>query len=172
MALTDLAIRNAKPKEKPYKLTDGRGMYLEVTPSGGRHWRLKYRFHGKENRISLGSYPETTLAEARDKLHAARKLLDNDIDPSAKRQADKRQAIEESQNTFEAVARLWFAHKSKDLSNRYTKFMWGRVEKDLFPPLGRKPINSITSQDIIATLQRVEPRHPDLAFRRCLVDLR
>jgi len=158
MPLTELECKNAKPRPKPYKLTDGLGMYLEVMPNGSRYWRLKYRHFGKEKRISLGVYPQTTLAEAREKRYEARKLMEKDVDPSLHRQETRRHAMEESQNTFEAVAKLWFAHKSKGLSTRYSTFMWGRLEKDILHTLGHRPINSIVPMDIIKALKRVEAR--------------
>src|SRR3954451_13518519 len=105
MPLTDRAIRNAKPDAKPYKLADGSGMYLEVAPSGGKWWRLKYRIDGKEKRISLGVYPDIGLGEARERRDDARKLIAKKIDPSVQRKAEKREAVGLAANTFEAVAR-------------------------------------------------------------------
>ena len=158
MALTELECKHAKPKDKPYKLADGQGMYLEVAPNGSKYWRLKYRHLGKERRLAFGVYPEVSLAEARDKRAEARKLMRNDVDPAEHRHEKRRQALEESQDTFEAVARLWFDHKTKSLSPKYGKDTWARIEKDLVAPLGRKPINSITPLDIIAALKKVESR--------------
>lgn len=158
MALTELECKHAKPKEKAYRLSDGQGMYLEVSPNGSKYWRLKYRHLGRERRLAFGVYPEVSLSEARDKRMEARKLIRNDIDPGQHRQDKRRKAIEESQNTFEAIAKLWFDHKSKGLSTRYNTFMWGRIEKDLIPVLGKKPITAITTLDVIDALKRVEAR--------------
>ena len=103
--LTDAACRNAKPKDKPYKLSDGFGLYLEVLPTGGRSWRWKYRFAGKEKRLVFGTYPDVSLADAREKREADRKLLAQGIDPGAQKQDAKRQARLNAENTLEAIAR-------------------------------------------------------------------
>lgn len=108
MALTDPKIRQAKPKEKAYKLSDGNGLYLEVQPNGSKWWRHKYRFAGKEKRISHGVYPEVTLAEARKSLNEARRLLREGIDPSRLRQTTKAHQEREAQNTFKLLAAEWF----------------------------------------------------------------
>ena len=105
MPLTDTAIRQAKPTEKTRKLADAQGLYLELSPAGGKWWRLKYRFEGKEKRLSLGTYPETTLAVARGKRDAARALLRTGVDPSAERKEEKRRTAIAADNSFEAIAR-------------------------------------------------------------------
>ncbi len=124
MPLTDAEIRTAKPKEKPYKLFDGGGLYLDVVPSGGKRWRLKYRFRGKEKLLSLGVYPDVPLAGrqdkqnyiwidgARDKRDAMRRLLASNIDPSEHRKAQKQADSLLTENSFEKVAREWLAHQS------------------------------------------------------------
>ena len=112
MALTDTAVRNAKPSTKPARLFDGGGLYLEVSPTGGKWWRLKYRFVGKEKRLSLGVYPDVKLAKAREKRDEARKLLADGIDPSENRKAVKATKAERATNSFEVVAREWFGKYS------------------------------------------------------------
>jgi hypothetical protein len=112
MPLTDTACRNAKPRAKTYKLFDGGGLYLEVTPKGSKWWRLKYRFAGKENRISLGVYPEVTLAEVRVSRDQERARLRNGLDPSRYRQIETARRSEASANSFEAIAREWIAKYS------------------------------------------------------------
>lgn len=107
MPLTDIAVRKATPREKPYRLADGGGMYLEVAPSGGKYWRLKYRFAGKEKRLALGVYPDVSLAAAREKRDDARKKLAADIDPGEAKKADKRAVRLAATNSFEAVALGW-----------------------------------------------------------------
>jgi hypothetical protein len=107
--LTDIETRKAKPQEKPYKLTDGKGLYLLVTPTGGKHWRMNYRHGGKQKTIALGNYPDVTLAKAREKLEDVRRMLANDIDPMANRKATKEATEERAANSFEAVAREWLA---------------------------------------------------------------
>ena len=107
MPLTNLEVRSAKPKTKPYKMGDGGGMFLLVHSNGSKYWRLKYRVHGKEKLLALGAYPEITLDKAREKRFAARKLLADGIDPGAHKKEEKQQAIENAENSFEALARKW-----------------------------------------------------------------
>lgn len=109
MPLSDTAIRNAKPREKAYKLADERGLFLLIKPTGGKWWRFKYRFQGKEKLLSIGVYPDVTLAKAREKRDEARKLLFDQIDPSENRKAIKASRAESIGNSFEVVAREWFA---------------------------------------------------------------
>ena len=116
MPLTDTTIRNAKPADKTRRMFDGGGLYLEVAPRGGKWWRLKFRFQGKEKRISLGVYPDVSLKKARDRRDAARKLLADGVNPSDNRKAQKETQLEKAANSFEVVAREW--HK-KQSSNWY-----------------------------------------------------
>jgi hypothetical protein len=109
MPLTDTALRNAKPSQKAVRLFDERGLYLEISPTGGKWWRLKYRFDGKEKRLSLGVYPNVSLKDARDRRDTARKLLADGIDPSENRRAQKSAHADRAANSFEVVAREWFA---------------------------------------------------------------
>ena len=108
MPLTDTAIRNAKPRGKPRRLYDADGLYAEIAPTGGKWFRLKYRFNGKEKRISLGVYPDVSLKDARDRRDAARKLLANGIDPSRDRKRQKFVEANQAASTFETVTREWF----------------------------------------------------------------
>lgn len=159
MPLTDTAIRTAKPKEKPYKLADGGGMYLEVTPAGGKWWRLKYRIRGrKETRCSLGTYPEVSLKDAREKREAARKLIADGIDPGKHWKAVKTAKAAESQSTFEVVAREWFAKKSLTWTGTTAKKELERLEKDLLPWLGSRPIEAIAAPELLTVLRRIEER--------------
>ena len=119
MPLTDTAVRNAKPGDKARKLFDSGGLYLEVAPTGGKWWRLKYRFDGKEKRLSLGVYPDVSLKDARDRRDEARKLLANEIDPSENRKAKKAAKVERAANSFEVVAREWFAKHSTHWSDNH-----------------------------------------------------
>ena len=109
MALTDLAVRKAAVRDKPYRLSDEKGLYLEVALSGSKYWRWKFRFAGKEKRLALGVYPEVSLAEARAARDGARKLLASGVDPSEARKAQKASRVELAENSFEAIAREWFA---------------------------------------------------------------
>ena len=158
MPLTDTAIRTAKPAEKTQKLFDGGGLYLEVAPAGGKWWRLKYRFGGKEKRISLGVYPAVGLKEARDRRDEARKLLANDIDPGENRKAQKAAKVERAANSFEVIAREWFAKHSPGWATGHAAKIMGRLEKDAFPWLGSRPIAEINAPELLTVLRRVEAR--------------
>ncbi|ORC47840.1 integrase [Burkholderia sp. A27] len=158
MALTDLTVRNAKPTGKLYRLFDERGLYLEISVSGGKWWRLKYRFAGKEKRLSLGVYPEVGLKDARERRDAARKLLANGIDPGIERKIQKAASAERAANSFEAVAREWFAKYSPGWAESHASKVMGRLEKDVFPWLGGRPIAEITALEVLAVLRRVEAR--------------
>jgi integrase len=158
MALTDLKIRNAKPADKQQKLFDERGLYLLVTPAGGKWWRLKYRFGGKEKSLSMGVYPEVGLKEAREHRDAARKLLARGVDPAIDRKVQRAGAAERAANSFESVAREWFAKYEPGWASSHAEKVMGRLEKDVFPWLGGRPIAEITAPDVLAVLRRVEAR--------------
>ena len=158
MKLTDIICKNAKPKEKAYKLTDGGGMYLEVMPHGSRLWRLKYRFMGKENRIALGAYPETALKEAREKREAARKLLDSGVDLSQAKKEEKRQHRLSAGNTFEIIAREWHEHSKARWTVDHGKDILHRMEMNILPEIGHRPIRDITPPEILSTIRKVESR--------------
>ncbi|MGO9446410.1 MAG: tyrosine-type recombinase/integrase [Thiobacillaceae bacterium] len=158
MALTDTAIRNAKPAGKPMKLTDEKGLFLLVTPTGGKWWRLKYRFDRKEKMLSLGVYPEVGLKDARDSRDEARKLLANGIDPSENRKAQKTARTELAGNSFEAVAREWFAKQSPGWVKGHADKVIARLETNIFPWLGSRPIGEITAPDLLQSLRRIEAR--------------
>ncbi len=119
MALTDTRIRNAKPSARAYKLSDGGGMYLLVTPDGGRYWRLDYRFAGKRRTLALGVYPIVTLSDSRERRQEARRLLVQNIDPGTAKKAAKRASRLATAATFEAVAREWLATQRHRLAPRY-----------------------------------------------------
>lgn len=116
--LTDKAVRNARAKDKPYRLSDERGLCLEVAPAGGRWWRLRYRFNGKAKQLSLGTYPDVSLADARTRRDDARKMLANGIDPSEHRKAMKSAMADAAGNSFEVIAREWFAKQSQSGPSR------------------------------------------------------
>jgi integrase len=158
MPLTDTTIRNAKPSDKTRKLFDGGGLYLEVAPSGGKWWRLKYRFDGKEKRLSLGVYPDVTLKDARDRRDEARKLLANEIDPSENRKAKKAAKVESASNSFEVVAREWFAKHSPNWSANHGDRIIRRLERDIFPWVGGKPVADITAPQLLEAVRRIEKR--------------
>jgi len=166
MALTDTGIKKAKPTDKTQKLFDGGGMFLEIMPTGGKHWRLKYRFGGKEKRLALGSYPDTTLKDARDKRDAARKLLAADIDPGEYRKAAKAAGLEMTTNTFEAIARQWFTLRSSKWVSSHSEKVINRLERDIFPWMGGKPIKEVIRADILSALQRIIDRGAVESARR------
>lgn len=158
MPLTDTAIRNAKPAEKARKLFDGGGLYLEVAPSGGKWWRLKYRFAGKEKRLSLGVYPDVSLKDARDRRDEARKLLANEIDPSENRKAKRAAKVERATNSFEVVAREWFTKHEPNWSANHANRIIRRLERDIFPWVGGKAIADITAAQLLEAIRRIEQR--------------
>jgi integrase len=158
MPLTDTRLRNAKPKAQAYKLSDGGGMYLLVTPKGARYWRLDYRFAGKRRTLALGIYPTVSLSNARCRREDARALLAKDIDPGVAKRATKRIAKLTSENTFEAIAREWIANQRNRLAARYTALLLARLEADIFPQIGSRPITAIDAAELLAMLRKVEKR--------------
>lgn len=154
MPLSDTTIRSARPQDKPYKIADGDGLTLLVNPNGSKWWRLRYRFSGREKMLSLGVYPEVGLKQARERRVAARRLVADGIDPSAKRQAE----TESQDNTFEAIAREWLGLQAKKLSLGTLGRERDRLEDFIFPYLGRKPIAQLTAPNLLAALRRIEAR--------------
>ena len=152
MSLSDAKIRNAKPKVKPYKIADGDGLFLLITPAGGKYWRLKYYFGGKEKLLALGVYPSVTLADARARRDAASRLIAAGTDPSQAKQEAKRAVIQEQQNTFEAVAREWHTNRLVKWTPKYAKKMLRRLEMYVFPKLGPQPIAAISPQDMLSVM--------------------
>jgi integrase len=158
MALSDTAIRNAKPAEKPLKLFDSGGLFLLVTHRGGKWWRLKYRFAGKEKLLSLGVYPDVGLKDARDKRDAARKLLADGIDPGESRKAAKAAQTEGAANSFEVVAREWFAKFAPAWADSHSDKIIRRLERDVFPWIGGRPVREVSAPELLSLLRRIENR--------------
>lgn len=158
MALTDAAVKNAKPTDKPRKLADEKGLFLLLTPGGGKWWRLKYRMDGKEKLLSLGIYPDVGLKEARERRDEARKLLADGVDPSDNRKAAKSAKVERAANSFEVVAREWFAKYSTTWNENHGNRIIRRLERDIFPWIGGRPIAEVTAPELLATVQRIEKR--------------
>lgn len=156
--LSEMAVRNAKPKERDYKLADSEGLYLFVTRSGHRSWRFKYRFADKERRLVFGSYPELTLAQARDRKAEARRLLRDGRDPGleAKKQA-LRNAVAAA-NTFEVMARAWFALQEKRWTPIHANDVINSLEKEVFPWLGQVPVTDIDEPLVLIVLRKIEKR--------------
>jgi len=158
MSLTDVEVRSAQPREKAYRLTDGLGMYLEVSPAGGKYWRFKYRFAGKEKRLAQGVYPEVRTKEARARRDDARRLLANGIDPGIERKVQKAATVERAGNSFEAIAREWFARHAPGWAKTHADKIIARLEKDVFPWMGGRAIADLKAPDVLAVLRRVEAR--------------
>jgi integrase len=157
MSLSDTAIRNAKPTAKPYKLSDEKGLFLLVKPSGGKWWRYKYRFAGKEKLLALGTYPNTSLADARKRHEKARKLLAEGIDPGQEKQKAKRQLIAKHQNTFETIAREWHKSRIHKWTTRHAEKLLRSLELHIFPSaVGTRPITEIRSSELLEVLQKVQ----------------
>lgn len=158
MSLTDTAIRNAKPGPKPIRLRDERGLYLEVAPSGGKWWRFRYLFAGKEKLLSMGTYPDVGLAKARERRDEARKLLADGIDPSQHRKAAKAAGSERAGNSFEVVAREWYAKMSPTWNAAHGDRIIRRLERDVFPWIGARPVADVTAPELLGVLRRIEGR--------------
>jgi integrase len=154
--LTDASIRNAKPREKPFKLFDGGGLFLEISPAGGKLWRLKYRYGGKEKLLALGAWPEVSLSAARQRRLKARSLLAEGIDPGTVRKAEKLRQKALAENTFEAVAREWDARYLSNRAKSHRDKVMQRLETYAFPYLGHRPVAEITAPEILACVRRIE----------------
>ena len=164
MALTDVVVRNAKPKDKRYKLSDERGLCLEVAPAGGKWWRLRYQFNGKEGYLSLGCYPDVTLKDARDRRDAARKLLAQGINPAEARKAHKGASVDAE--TFEAVAREWYGKFSPGWTPGHAETVIARLQQNVFPYLGTSAIRELTAPELLAVVRRIEARGAAEVARR------
>ena len=158
MKLTDTNIRKAKPGDKARKLSDGGGLYVLIEPTGGKLWRYKYRFEGKEKLLALGKYPDVSLAEARKRHQEAREQLAQGIDPSAAKKAQKTAGAERAANSFEVIAREWFERWKGDKVKGSVSRALSILEKEAFPYIGKTPISGIKTSDVLALLRRIEER--------------
>ncbi len=158
MGLTNTACLNAKSREKQYTLFDDKGLFLLVSPAGGKWWRLKYRYQGKEKRLSLGTYPETSLAQAREKRDAARKLLAQGVDPAEVRRAEDTRNAEASGETFLTVAQEWRERSRAKWTPKVEAETWTRLEKNALPWLGHRPIKEILAPELLSVVRRIESR--------------
>ena len=158
MALSAIEVKGAKPKNKPYKLSDGGGLFILVQPNGAKYWRMDYSFAGKRKTLAIGVYPDVSLSDARVRRDAARQQLANDVDPSAEKQAKKAAVVALTKNGFEIVAREWLSKFSKDWKESHTRTVRGRLENDVFPWLGARPIGDINAPELLAVLRRIESR--------------
>ena len=163
MALTATTIKTCKPKDKAYKLTDGGGLYLLVSPSGGKWWRFDYRCQSKRKTLSMGVYPAISLKDARDRRDEAKKQLANGMDPAMVRKSQKHQ--QSQPNTFEAVAREWHAKFKPGWSDSHANRLLRLLERDIFPWLGSMPVSDVSSPLLLQTIRRIETRSLDTAHR-------
>ncbi|MSP49783.1 MAG: DUF4102 domain-containing protein [Alphaproteobacteria bacterium] len=170
MPLTDATIRSAKPGDRPIRLFDSGGLYLEVAPSGGKWWRLKYRFDGKEKRLSLGVYPDVPLAGrkdkdagvwidgARERRDKARQLLADGVDPSVHRRAVRSARADKAANSFEVVAREWHRKFATQWADSHSEKNLGALERDVFPWMGSRPVADVSAPELLKVLRRIEAR--------------
>ncbi|QXX82814.1 MULTISPECIES: tyrosine-type recombinase/integrase [unclassified Providencia] len=158
MALTARQIQAAKPKDKEYKLADERGLYLLVKPNGARYWRMKYHFAGKEKKLSIGVYPDVSLADARVKRDEAKNLLTKGSDPSEQKKLEKLAKKITVENTFKAIAIEWHTHKSSEWSESYAESVIDALDKDIFPYLAKRPIAEILPLEMLEILRMIEKR--------------
>ncbi len=168
MPLTDLKCKAAKAQDKPYRLTDGGGMYLEVMPNGSKYWRLKYRLFGKEKRLALGVYPVVSLNEAREGREAAKRLIKKGEDPTFAKKEDKRIRTLRSEHTFEVIAREWHENRKDRWSEGYKKDLLNKLEIDIFPRIGSRPIAEISSMEMLEAIRKIENRGAYEVARRVL----
>ena len=166
--LTDIAVKNLKAKAKVFRKFDGQGLYVEVTPKGKKYWRLKYRFGGKEKRISFGTYPNVSIKEARIKASEARALLEKDIDPSAERKAKQQREVELNEQSFAAIAHEWHVKKYSNKDPGYAKRVWRMLEKDIFPHFGHLPIGMIPAKQVRDAIQKIDNRGAHESAHRAL----
>ena len=158
MPLNDLIIRASKPMEKAYKLTDAKGLFLLIHPNGSKYWRYRYSFANKEKLLALGVYPAVKLAEAREKRDRARKLLDEHIDPAMAKRMSKNDALLAMENSFEAIAREWHLKFLGTWTEKHGQKILKRLEDDVFPWLGKRPIVDVSAPELLSVLRRIEKR--------------
>jgi integrase len=158
MALTDIAVRKAKPGPKSRKMYDGDGLYLEVTPAGGKWWRFRYTFGGKSKLLSMGTYPDVGLAKARERRGEARRLLVDGIDPGEHRKATRAMQAERAANSFEAVAREWYMKMAPTWNAAHGSRIIRRLERDIFPWLGARPVADVSAPELLRAIRRIEQR--------------
>ncbi|MDE0926626.1 MAG: tyrosine-type recombinase/integrase [Methylophilaceae bacterium] len=156
--LTDVSVRNKKPKDKPYKVAAGRGLHLLIKPTGAKFWVFRYRFEGKENSLSMGRYPDVSLAGAEEKVRDAHKSIAEGIDPSDKRKDIKAEKEANTKNTFEIWADKWWQNWHKDKSPRHANYVMRRLEADIFPSIGKLPINEIQAHEVVDTIKKIASR--------------
>ncbi|HKH19556.1 MAG TPA: tyrosine-type recombinase/integrase [Gammaproteobacteria bacterium] len=163
MPLTDTRIRTAKPTEKPYKMADGGGLYIEIKPTGAKLWRLRYRIAGKENVFAIGDYRTIGLAEARTARDQAKKLIKEGVHPSHQRKLERIKQAHEHANSFAAVAKEWLARNTKHWTVRTAQLRKRSLEQDVLPYIGALPVRQVTPAHVLDMVQRIEKRAPTMA---------
>lgn len=158
MGLTDVRIKKAASKEKPYRLSDGGGLFLMVHPKGGKYWQFRYRHVEKEKLLSLGAYPAVSLAEAREKLISAKKKVRDGADPAAERKTEKQNAKLAAEHEFRAIAAEWLEQRNAIWTPRHARKVEKQLEQDIFPQLGTRPISQIRPTDLLMCLRKIETR--------------
>lgn len=166
--LTDRECKTAQPSAKPRKISDSSGLYLEVMPNGSKYWRFKYRFLGKEKRLALGVYPEVSLLKAREKRDQARALLADNIDPGQARKEARLDMARKADITFERVAREWHQLYQDRWSKNHAQTIIHRLEMDIFPQIGKRPIGEITAPEMLACVRKIENRGAHEMARRAV----
>ena len=161
--LAAVSVKQSKPKEKPYKLSDGGGLYLLINPNGSKYWRWKYRLNGKEKVLALGVYPNVSVSEAREQVLKARKLLAQEIDPNVNRKQEKSKRVH---RTFEPIAKEWHNKESGRWSKFHSERVWQTIKADALPHLGDMPITDIKARDVLYVVKQIEERGAlDIASR-------
>lgn len=158
MALTALEVSKSKATDKPQRLADGGNMYLLIQPNGAKYWRLDYRLAGKRKTLAIGVYPDMGLSDARERREQARKLIANGVDPVAVKQAQKASTIENVENSFEVIAREWYVRHAPNWKENHSSKIIARLEKDVFPWIGNRPIAEITAPALLAAIRKIEAR--------------
>jgi integrase len=158
MALTDLAVKKAKATDKPYKLADSQGLFVLVNPSGSKLWRWKYRVSGREKLMALGAYPEVSLDKAREQRNSARKQLKGDVDPMVARKETRRAKALALEQSFQSIARAWWQKWKGARSERHADYVIKRLEADVFPDIGARPISELQSPDLVLMVKKIEAR--------------
>jgi integrase len=158
MPLTDTEVRKTKPGDKPYRLSDANSLFLWVTPAGGKLWRWAYEFEGREKLMSIGKYPLVTLAEARVRRDEARKMLANGIDPMEKRKQEKTEERAQTEGSFQKIASLWLEHWADGKSPRHVEYTRRRMEMDILPVLGARPVTEVEAPELVAMIKAIEDR--------------
>ncbi len=156
--LTAVAVKNYKPKQKPFKVAAGRGLHLLIKPTGAKFWVFRYRFEGKENSLSMGRHPDVSLADAEQKVREAHKSIADGVDPSDKRKDTKAEKEANKANTFELWGKQWWSHWHIDKSPRHAEYVNRRLEADIYPSIGKLPINEIEAHQVVEAIKAIAER--------------